>query len=139
MGPSYNGAFAKNVKFIEKCCLKAAEDFKIEGVEAIGRQAVSSAKPMRASRERRRKDLMDKLRTDTMFLDCVDAELPPQPWKPGVVRTVAEKLGREPAEVSAAIALLIEQDRRHDQRDGVVYGKNGEIIARDPNRTPKGF
>jgi hypothetical protein len=138
MESSSNAAFAKSSKFIEKSCLNAMQDFKIEGIEAVGKQVVSSTKPIRASREKKRKELMDKLRTDTAFLDSVNAELPPQPWKLGVVRLVAEKPVGEPAEVSAAIAVLIEQDRRHQQLDGVVYGKQGEIIARDPDRDPKG-
>jgi hypothetical protein len=71
---------------------------------------------------------------DDRFIDRVDAELPPQPWKRGIHRLVAEKLGCTRSDVSAAISALVENGRRNIQRNGVVYGSDGRVIATDPDR-----
>lgn len=68
------------------------------------------------------------------FLNAVDALLPEQPWKPGINAEIAAQLGYQPFKVSQAITQLVDCGRRYHQRDGVVYGADGEILMVDSSR-----
>ena len=71
---------------------------------------------------------------DLDFAMMVDRLLPKQPWKPGVHRVVAEKLGCTNGACHEAIQFLIEQGIRSQQKDGVVYDSEGNIIDYDEER-----
>lgn len=60
--------------------------------------------------------------------------LPEQPWQPGVHRDVAKELKCSPRKVQHAINLLIHNGVRHTQKDGIVYDREGYVIAVDRNR-----
>ena len=110
--------------------------FGIADAQALNREDLKGAA---VSRDRGRASTvatMNKPTLDDSFLDRVDAELPPQPWKPGIHRIVARRLGCAKRYVSAAISALVEKGRRNAQRDGVVYGSDGGVIATDPDRVP---
>lgn len=62
------------------------------------------------------------------FIDQVEENLPPQPWPVGVHRTVAQSLNCPPAKVYQAIDVLIERGKVYNQKDGVLYTKDGETI-----------
>ena len=68
------------------------------------------------------------------FAMMVDRQLPPQPWKPGTHRIVAEQLGCSIKRCQDAIEFLIGQGIRNRQRDGVVYGPDGNIVDYDSER-----
>ena len=71
---------------------------------------------------------------DLDFAMMVDRLLPSQPWKPGVHRLVAEQLGCSIKKCSDAIQFLIEKGIRNQQKDGVVYDSEGNIIDCDEER-----
>jgi hypothetical protein len=133
MAPGYKGTAGKKSAFVAACCTRAAIDFGITGVEVVGRRSLPSdeqteTRKVTADFNRRPHAL------SSHFLDRVDAALPAQPWKPGVHHQVAGQLGCAPADVGVAIARLIELGRRNRQIDGVVYARDGSILAVDPDR-----
>lgn len=68
------------------------------------------------------------------FLELVRNELPPQPWKPGIHAQVAEKIMVRPLRVTKAIRTLISRNVLLQQRDGVVFDRDGKEVARDESR-----
>jgi len=62
------------------------------------------------------------------LLEAVDAQLPAQPWKPGIHHEIAAKLQRKPSDVNKAIQQLIADRKRFPQRDGVVYDFEGRVM-----------
>lgn len=67
-------------------------------------------------------------------LRLISEALPAQPWKPLVHVAVARELGVSAAMVQTAIRTLISQGVCHEQLDGVVYDRDGLVIARDEER-----
>lgn len=68
------------------------------------------------------------------FVDSVDKLLPEQPWKPGTEASIIKALGCTRDEYFAATQQLIEDGRRYNQKDGVVFDINGKVICFDPDR-----
>jgi hypothetical protein len=68
------------------------------------------------------------------FINRVDSVLPDQPWKPGIHREIAAKIGCSPSLIFSAIEQLVASRRRNPQKDGVVYDFNDNVIAVDPDR-----
>jgi hypothetical protein len=138
--PVHTSPQAKSASFVIACCETAAKAFGIDGLDAVGTKGFPRPK-WSDGWKKKTNDGPNTIQSDdaspldVVILDQVDAVLPPQPWKPGLHRLMARKLGLKAVEVSEAISTLIEQGRRHRQRDGVVYGTDGSIIARDPERT----
>lgn len=54
--------------------------------------------------------------------------LPPQPWVPGIHRTIAQQLSVSPSVVHEAIDLLIERNHFYEQKNGILYDKDGRRI-----------
>jgi hypothetical protein len=132
----YRSAAVKKSYFVEACCTRAAADFAIGEVQAIGRKGVPDLedKERREAKERRRQERRMMRNVSNGVVDRVQAVLPDQPWKPGVHREIARQLGLDPIDVSAAIGQLIRSGRRNRQRDGVVYDLDGRIIGVDYDR-----
>lgn len=68
------------------------------------------------------------------FIERVKPFAPPQPWKPGVHRSVCERLGCQPRAYFAAIDRLIEDGFFLQQRDGVLYDHDGNVVGIDVER-----
>jgi hypothetical protein len=68
------------------------------------------------------------------FLAELAKLLPQQPWKPGVHVLAAKAMSVKPQRVSNAIQLLIARGTFMQQRDGIVFDKDGNEVARDPER-----
>ncbi|MEI8033756.1 MAG: hypothetical protein WCH05_10500, partial [Chlorobiaceae bacterium] len=68
------------------------------------------------------------------FILQVKAALPPQPWKPGMHRIITSQLKCSRVAFSAAIDRLIEDGLLYQQRDGVLYDLDGNVVAFDPDR-----
>ena len=137
MASGYNSRSAKKKSFVASCCSRAANDYEIEDLETVVRRTVpeiqASGKP-----KKNRQTWFEKkhLRNVTdELIQKIDASLPAQPWKPGIHREIATTLSINPELVSAAIGRLISSGRRNRQKDGVVYGSDGRIIAVDPDRS----
>jgi hypothetical protein len=123
----------RNASFVLDCCQRAAAEFGIEDVEVLGRRHLPPELPAKEVTQKKKLKRREVRLTDDL-LDRVDAALPAQPWKPGVHRVVASKLGCEVVEVSAAINRLMELGRRNNQRDGVVYAPDGSVLVVDHDR-----
>ena len=138
VGPTPIPLEGRKSTFILKCCERAATDFGIADLDVVGRRTFPNedhviGKEKKPKKQKRTIEERTAALTQEM-IDRVDAELPPQPWKPRVHKQIAAKLGWESADVSAAINRLVELGRRNTQRDGVVYGQDGTILAVDPER-----
>lgn len=64
----------------------------------------------------------------------VNELLPPQPWKPGGHIEICKTLNITIPEYFELVKLLIEEGHRHNQKDGVVYDEDGNVITFDPER-----
>lgn len=71
--------------------------------------------------------------TDKQLRQIQEA-LPAQPWKPLMHIAVARELGVSGAMVQAAIRTLISQGLCYEQIDGVVYDRDGLVVAKDEER-----
>jgi hypothetical protein len=98
------------------CCEEAARRYDIAGVDKLERLDKSVPSPT------------DLKPLPADFVQSVDAELPSQPWKPGIHHEIAAKLHRRPSEVNKAIQQLIAERKRSPQKDGVVYDFDGKTV-----------
>lgn len=71
---------------------------------------------------------------DEEFVARVDKVLPEQPWKPGMHIEVCKKLKCSKSAVSDAVQSLISSGRRFEQKDGIIFDKDGKILDYDPER-----
>lgn len=65
---------------------------------------------------------------DEDTIQLVNQNLPEQPWKIGIHRKIAQQLGLSRAIVSSAINELIVRGIRYNQKDGIIYDKEWNII-----------
>lgn len=68
------------------------------------------------------------------FIEKVFDALPPQPWKPGIHKDVVANLGCTTREYFDAVNSLIEDGRLYQQKDGVLYDPEGNIVTIDLER-----
>lgn len=68
------------------------------------------------------------------FLDRLKAVIPPQPWKPGLHRTLSRELGCDVSTYFSAVERLIEEGVFYHQKDGVLYDGDGNVVSFDPDR-----
>lgn len=68
------------------------------------------------------------------FLTLVKETLPLQPWKPGIHLHAAEMLKVKPSQVIKAIQTLTSRGVFLRQKDGIVYDRDGNEVARDKAR-----
>ena len=116
--------------YLNKLCIKASEEWKTQGVERIvkGKQVDLKFKKSRKSK------LKEAKKVTMDFAMQVHLVLPPQPWKPGVDTEVVDKLNCTRSEYFDAVKLLIDEGLRNEQKDGVVYDIDGNVISFDPER-----
>ena len=55
--------------------------------------------------------------------------LPPQPWPMGTHRSIAKKLHSNSTSVWDAIEILIEEGNVYNQKDGILYDLDGNIVT----------
>ncbi len=111
-----------------RCCKQAAMMFGILGAEDVGKRSLpSSHSEVRLGR----------IPLSEEFVEMVDMLLPKQPWKPGVQAEIASKLDCPKPRVALAIEQLIASGKRNVQKDGVVFDRNGLVVAIDPDRYSK--
>jgi hypothetical protein len=97
------------------CCEEAANRYGIDGLAVLDRPELLPVHHSAAP-------LPDDL------VRAVDAELPRQPWKPGIHHEIAAKLQQRPSEINRAIQQLIVERKRYPQKDGVVYDFDGKVM-----------
>lgn len=64
----------------------------------------------------------------------VKASLSPQPWQPNEHRRVAKELKLQPKLVYQAIDMLIAAGEFYEQKDGIVYDREGNVLMVDESR-----
>lgn len=115
-------------RFVVELCREAGSKFGIADVEEWAeRGRVELAN--RASVERKGRAAVSR-----EFVEKVDRVLPEQPWKPGMEREVMKKLGCSREEYFAATSMLINEGARYEQKDGVVYDEEGNVVCFDAER-----
>lgn len=72
--------------------------------------------------------------SDLEFALKIDKLLPPQPWKPKIHEKICEIMNCSKQEYFEAVKLLIEEGLRYNQKDGVVYDDDGNVISFDEER-----
>jgi hypothetical protein len=97
-------------------CDEAGRRYGIEGLNAI------------ATPDKSAPFLFDSKPLPDDFVRAVDAELPAQPWKPGIHHEIAAKLRQKPSEINRAIHQLVAEQKRYPQKDGVVYDFDGKVL-----------
>lgn len=118
---------------VVSACSKIASAFSLDGVERI-RKAESSVtaidNPPRALRAYSRADgpITEEL------VAKVRSALPAQPWKPGMHEQVCAAVGCTKAQYSRAVEKLIGMGEFLRQKDGVLYGADGEVKGFDDER-----
>lgn len=114
-------------------CLQFAAESNLDGGATIGRWRLPAdlAPPNlpRASSKSSAPPL------DEEKVQLVASVLPSQPWKPGVQHRAAERSGLSLKETRRAITQLIAHGQFHNQIKGVVFDKNGVIVAIDHERS----
>lgn len=66
---------------------------------------------------------------DEDTIQLVNNNLPPQPWKLGIHKEIAQKLGVKKKIVSSAINQLIDRGIIYRQKDGILYDKDWNIVS----------
>ena len=69
---------------------------------------------------------------DEDTIQSVNNSLPPQPWKLGIHKEIAQKLGLKRRVVSSAINMLINRGVIYRQKDGILYDKDWNIVSITP-------
>jgi hypothetical protein len=115
---------ADDVPASDPTCAAVAKKFGLDGVEQVNRRKFPALR-----KTHRKLDIGGEA-----FIELVNGKLPPQPWKPGIHIQVAKQLNVKASDVSAAIATLIARGKWLEQRDGIVYDKEGRVVATDEGR-----
>ena len=108
----------EHVSRAEYYCVQAAAKYGLAGVQIIGKRVLIVSVPK-------------QMNLTEAFIDAVDRALPPQPWKMNIHVAIAARLRCKPARVFAAINKLIARGKWMTQRRGIVYDKNGAVVAVD--------
>ncbi|WP_258099832.1 AIPR family protein [Marinoscillum pacificum] len=116
--------------YLNKLCIKASEEWKTRDVKRIvkGKQVDVKYKKIKKAK------LKEGKKVTMEFAMQVHMVLPPQPWKPGVDREIMDKLNCTRSEYFDAVKLLIDEGLRNEQKNGVVYDMEGNVISFDPER-----
>lgn len=105
-------------------CVDAADNFNIDAIQVIHNARISLG----------RAETSDLPVVTLEFAKKILNVLPAQPWKPGMHVEVCKSVGCTNQEYRAAIALLIDEGLCNQQRDGVVYDEDGNVLKFDPDR-----
>ena len=110
-------------------CTQLARSCGIDGVKRV-----LSAGPAASTLNLLRKKNRNAVSLTGAFIDSAYRALPPQPWKPGIHKTVCATLGCTQGQLAAAVELLVKTGRLLRQQDGVLYGPDGSIRGYDAER-----
>ncbi|MFT6788113.1 MAG: hypothetical protein ACJAVX_001461 [Pseudoalteromonas rhizosphaerae] len=122
-------AWRKKSLYID-LCREAANKFDISGIERIQKNIrFQENGPTKWDNEAK-----NKIKVTMDFALKVHELLPPQPWKPGGHFEVIKELKCTPRDYSQAVSLLVEEGLRNNQKDGVVYDHEGNVLCFDPER-----
>ncbi len=111
-----------------RLCKQAKEEWGIEGIERLTKGNNPFINFNRKSKT------VTKAEVTLEFAMKVNELLPTQPWKPGVHREIIKKLKCTTSEYFDAVTILIDDGIRNQQKDGVVYDKDGNVLLFDKER-----
>jgi hypothetical protein len=112
-----------DVPSADPACVEAAKHFGLAGIEQVSRRKLPNFSVKYRAR----------LVVSEAFIDLVNRALPAQPWKPGIHLQVARQLSAKASKVPA-IETLIARGDRLVQKEGIVYEKDGRVVAIDNER-----
>lgn len=118
-------------------CRVFCENHRLSGIEAIGHWVMPKGQLSKSNFYNKSPAIIGLI--DEEIINLVDASLPSQPWPSGVQSQVSELTGLDKKLVQECVNLLIKEGKRHQQRDGVVFGKDKIIIAVDPRKADPRF
>lgn len=118
---------AKKHYFINLCEL-ATNNWNIKGLERMTKGVKFSL------RNNNNKNSNDKVQVSMDFALKVNSALPKQPWKPGIHNKVIAELGCTKKEYFESVKILINEGLRNEQKDGVVYDFEGNVLCFDKDR-----
>lgn len=123
----------KKKSFYIEASRLASEQFSISGIERVekltrlgGNQGSSRAATAPAKQKSHA--------ALSAFALKLNELLPTQPWKPGVHREMCKLMQCSRQEYFEAVDFLINEGLRNNQKDGIVYDSDGNVIAFDSAR-----
>lgn len=121
-----NAGWKSQLEIVRACKAHAAK-YGISGVEVLLKNNALDIRfdPMLKS---------SSTEVSDQFVDKVLSVLPPQPWKTGMRDPVISQLGCSSSELNSAIDKLIETGRLYNQKNGVLYDLEGNVISFDIER-----
>jgi hypothetical protein len=111
-------------------CKEASTQFSLNGLERI----MNTIRFQESGPSKWESGSKDEIKVSMDFALKVHELLPPQPWKPGGQYPVIKELKCSSREYSQAVSLLVEEGLRNNQKDGVVYDQEGNVLCFDPER-----
>ncbi len=109
-----------------------ANTYNIDGIEEVNKRAL----PTTIVNEECKNHHINRRKFEITedFLDNVKKALPLQPWPIGIHRSLASQLKVHPACIYDAIEILIKRGVVCEQKNGIVYNKEGKAILVDNKR-----
>jgi hypothetical protein len=112
-------------------CQNASEEWGTKGMERITKGVTPN---LSFNNKKGTFPTSPKKEVTMEFALKVNEILPDQPWKPGVHKEIISKLSCTNSEYFDAVKLLIEEGERYNQKDGVVYDEEGNVLIIDEER-----
>lgn len=119
------GTWTKS-KNVIAACKKFAATREISGIEALYGRSLNFIESSPLSKP--------SPMVSDHFLNRLKAIIPPQPWKPGLHRKISRELGCDVSTYFAGVARLVEDGLFYQQKDGVLYDVDGNVVSFDPER-----
>ena len=79
----------------------------------------------------------EEIEVSEEFVAKVKSLLPPQPWKVGIHAEIGLKTNSSKQKVRKAIEVLIKRGEVHNQKNGIVFDEDGNILCIDETRVDK--
>lgn len=113
-------------KFLDQVLDEMAATLNIPGIEVVNKRKLPRVTSNDADLPRFQSSHSILLTPD--LVQKIKEALPPQPWAQGIHRTIAQQLRISPTVVYEAIDLLIEHNHFYEQKNGMLYDKDGQRI-----------
>jgi hypothetical protein len=108
---------------VQACCKQLHDEFGVRDLERVSKQSPAKSAPSVAP-----------VVITEEFIQAVHQTLPAQPWKRGQHLLVIEELKCSKRELASAIDTLISRGLRMRQENGLVYDRDGNVVAVDHDR-----
>ncbi len=128
--PTSNGRVKVKAQksYLVKLCEKATTQWDIDGIKRIEKGILFNSNQYRKNFEKDRPEITRD------FALKVHKLLPVQPWKPGIHKAIVKELQCTNSEYFDSVKILINEGLCYTQKDGVVFGEDGNVICFDKER-----